>query len=596
MEHIPIDIQLQTLPSSPGIYQFYDKSDVLIYVGKAINIKKRVSSYFQKHHDSGKTRVLVKKIVRIEHIVVETESDALLLENNLIKKYQPRYNILLKDDKSYPWICIKKERFPRIFQTRRVVKDGSLYFGPYTSIKTIRTLLELIKELYPLRNCSYDLSEQNIKNQKFRVCLEYHLKNCKGACEGLQSEQDYSENILEIIEILKGNFKDALKRFREEMLYLATQLRFEEAQQIKEKIDILENYQAKSTIVSTKINNVDVFSIVSDEEYGYVNFLQVAYGAIVRAYTIEIKKKLEETDKELLELAIIDIRERFFSNSKEIITPFEVVLSENLQLTIPKQGEKHQLLELSLRNAKLFRQERFKQEKIIDPERHTNRILSQMQRDLHLSVPPIHIECFDNSNIQGTNPVSACVVFKNAKPSKKDYRHFNVKTVEGPNDFASMEEVVYRRYKRLLDEEQSLPQLIVIDGGKGQLSSALKALEALELRGKIAIIGIAKRLEEIYFPNDNIPLYLDKRSETLKIIQQIRDEAHRFGITFHRQKRSKSAIISELDNIEGIGNKTKEALLKHFKSVKRIQEASLEELQTVVGHRGKKVFEFFQNK
>ena len=596
MEHIPIDIQLQTLPSSPGIYQFYDKSDVLIYVGKAINIKKRVSSYFQKHHDSGKTRVLVKKIVRIEHIVVETESDALLLENNLIKKYQPRYNILLKDDKSYPWICIKKERFPRIFQTRRVVKDGSLYFGPYTSIKTIRTLLELIKELYPLRNCSYDLSEQNIKNQKFRVCLEYHLKNCKGACEGLQSEQDYSENILEIIEILKGNFKDALKRFREEMLYLATQLRFEEAQQIKEKIDILENYQAKSTIVSTKINNVDVFSIVSDEEYGYVNFLQVAYGAIVRAHTIEIKKKLEETDKELLELAIIDIRERFFSNSKEIITPFEVVLSENLQLTIPKQGEKHQLLELSLRNAKLFRQERFKQEKIIDPERHTNRILSQMQRDLHLSVPPIHIECFDNSNIQGTNPVSACVVFKNAKPSKKDYRHFNVKTVEGPNDFASMEEVVYRRYKRLLDEEQSLPQLIVIDGGKGQLSSALKALEALELRGKIAIIGIAKRLEEIYFPNDNIPLYLDKRSETLKIIQQIRDEAHRFGITFHRQKRSKSAIISELDNIEGIGNKTKEALLKHFKSVKRIQEASLEELQTVVGHRGKKVFEFFQNK
>ena len=596
MEHIPIDIQLQTLPSSPGIYQFYDKSDVLIYVGKAINIKKRVSSYFQKHHDSGKTRVLVKKIVRIEHIVVETESDALLLENNLIKKYQPRYNILLKDDKSYPWICIKKERFPRIFQTRRVVKDGSLYFGPYTSIKTIRTLLELIKELYPLRNCSYDLSEQNIKNQKFRVCLEYHLKNCKGACKGLQSEQDYSENILEIIEILKGNFKDALKRFREEMLYLATQLRFEEAQQIKEKIDILENYQAKSTIVSTKINNVDVFSIVSDEEYGYVNFLQVAYGAIVRAHTVEIKKKLEETDKELLELAIIDIRERFFSNSKEIITPFEVVLSENLQLTIPKQGEKHQLLELSLRNAKLFRQERFKQEKIIDPERHTNRILSQMQRDLHLSVPPIHIECFDNSNIQGTNPVSACVVFKNAKPSKKDYRHFNVKTVEGPNDFASMEEVVYRRYKRLLDEEQSLPQLIVIDGGKGQLSSALKALEALELRGKIAIIGIAKRLEEIYFPNDNIPLYLDKRSETLKIIQQIRDEAHRFGITFHRQKRSKSAIISELDNIEGIGNKTKEALLKHFKSVKRIQEASLEELQTVVGHRGKKVFEFFQNK
>lgn len=595
METTALDIQLQVLPTSPGIYQFYDKSDTLIYVGKARNLKKRVSSYFQKNHESGKTRVLVKKIVRIEHIVVQTESDALLLENNLIKKYQPRYNVLLKDDKSYPWICVKKERFPRIFQTRRVVKDGSLYFGPYTSIKTVRTLLELIKELYPLRNCSYDLSMQNIQNHKFKVCLEYHLKNCKGACEGLQSEADYSQNISEIVEILKGNFKDALKRFKEEMTSLASELRFEEAQQIKEKIDILENYQAKSTIVSSKINNVDVFSIVSDEEYGYVNFLQVAYGAIVRAHTIEIKKKLDETDQELLELAIVDIRERFFSTSKEIIAPFEVVLSENLQLTIPKQGEKHQLLELSLRNAKLFRQERFKQVKIVDPERHTNRILSQVQRDLHLSVPPLHIECFDNSNIQGTNPVSACVVFKNAKPSKKDYRHFNIKTVEGPNDFASMEEVVYRRYKRLLDEEQPLPQLIIIDGGKGQLSSALKALEELQLRGKIAIIGIAKRLEEIYFPEDSIPLYLDKKSESLKLIQQLRNEAHRFGLTFHRQKRSKSAIVSELDNIDGIGEKTKEVLLKHFKSVKRIREARLEEIEPLIGnHRAKKVIAFFE--
>lgn len=596
METTPIDITLQTLPDSPGIYQFYDKNDAILYVGKAINLKKRVSSYFQKQHESGKTRLLVKKIARIEHIVVETESDALLLENNLIKKYQPRYNILLKDDKSYPWICVKKERFPRIFQTRRVIKDGSLYFGPYTSIKTVRTLLELIKELYPLRNCSYDLSIQNIENHKFKVCLEYHIKNCKGACEGLQTETDYNQNITEIIEILKGNFKDVLKRFREEMTTLASELRFEEAQQIKEKIDILENYQAKSTIVSSKINNVDVFSIVSDEEFGYVNFLQVAYGAIVRAHTVEIKKKLEETDRELLELAIMDIRERFFSNSKEIIAPFEVTLSEKLHLTIPKMGEKHQLLELSLRNAKLFRQERFKQVKITDPERHTNRILSQMQRDLHLSVPPVHIECFDNSNIQGTNPVAACVVFKNAKPSKKDYRHFNIKTVEGPNDFASMEEVVYRRYKRLLEEEQPLPQLIIIDGGKGQLSSALKALDDLNLRGKIAIIGIAKRLEEIYFPHDSIPLYLDKKSETLKVIQQLRNEAHRFGITFHRQKRSKSAITSELDNIEGIGEKTKEALLKHFKSVKRIREASLEELESLAGHRGKKVFEYFQKK
>ncbi|RIY36363.1 excinuclease ABC subunit C [Capnocytophaga canis] len=589
-----IELTLQTLPSKPGVYQFYDKSDSLIYVGKAINLKKRVSSYFQKKHESGKTRVLVKKIVRIEHIVVATESDALLLENNLIKKYQPRYNILLKDDKSYPWICVKKEPFPRVFQTRKMIKDGSLYFGPYTSIKTVRTLLELIKELYPLRNCSYDLSEQNIQNQKFKVCLEYHIKNCKGACEGLQSEENYLQNISEIIEILKGNFKDALARFKKEMVSLATDLRFEEAQQIKEKIDILTNYQAKSTIVSSKINNIDVFSIVSDEEYGYVNFLQVAYGAIVRAHTIEIKKKLEETDRELLEFAIVDIRERFFSNSKEIITPFEVTLPNNLQLTIPKLGEKHQLLELSLRNAKHFRQERFKQVKIADPERHTNRILSQLQRDLHLSEPPIHIECFDNSNIQGTNPVAACVVFKNGKPSKKDYRHFNIKTVEGPNDFASMEEVVYRRYKRLLEENEPLPQLIIIDGGKGQLSSALKSLESLDLRGKIAIIGIAKRLEEIYFPEDSIPLYLDKKSESLKLIQQLRNEAHRFGITFHRQQRSKVAIVSELDNIEGIGDKTKESLLKHFKSVKRIKEASLEDLQAVIGYRAKKVWEYFR--
>lgn len=589
-----IELTLQTLPSKPGVYQFYDKSDSLIYVGKAINLKKRVSSYFQKKHESGKTRVLVKKIVRIEHIVVATESDALLLENNLIKKYQPRYNILLKDDKSYPWICVKKERFPRVFQTRKMIKDGSLYFGPYTSIKTVRTLLELIKELYPLRNCSYDLSEQNIQNQKFKVCLEYHIKNCKGACEGLQPEENYLQNISEIIEILKGNFKDALARFKKEMVSLATDLRFEEAQQIKEKIDILTNYQAKSTIVSSKINNIDVFSIVSDEEYGYVNFIQVAYGAIVRAHTIEIKKKLEETDRELLEFAIVDIRERFFSNSKEIITPFEVTLPNNLQLTIPKLGEKHQLLELSLRNAKHFRQERFKQVKIADPERHTNRILSQLQRDLHLSEPPIHIECFDNSNIQGTNPVAACVVFKNGKPSKKNYRHFNIKTVEGPNDFASMEEVVYRRYKRLLEENEPLPQLIIIDGGKGQLSSALKSLESLDLRGKIAIIGIAKRLEEIYFPEDSIPLYLDKKSESLKLIQQLRNEAHRFGITFHRQKRSKVAIVSELDNIEGIGDKTKESLLKHFKSVKRIKEASLEDLQAVIGYRAKKVWEYFR--
>nr|WP_314559495.1 excinuclease ABC subunit UvrC [uncultured Capnocytophaga sp.] len=592
---VSIEIQLQTLPINAGVYQFYDADDKLIYVGKAVNLKKRVSSYFQKEHDNAKTRVLVRKIMRIEHIVVATESDALLLENNLIKKYQPRYNILLKDDKSYPWICVKKERFPRVFLTRRMIKDGSLYFGPYTSMRTVHTLLDLFKELFPLRTCSYDLSFQNVQNHKFKVCLEYHLKNCKGPCEDFQTEEDYNENIKQIVEILKGNFKETVRRFKDKMLALAGELRFEEAQIVKEKLEVLEKYQAKSSIVSSKINNVDVFSIVSDEEYAYVNFLQVAYGAIVRAHTIEIKKKLEETDRELLEYAIVDIRERFFSTSKEIIVPFEVTLAENLLMTIPKLGEKKQLLELSERNAKHFRQDRFKQEKILDPERHTNRILTQMQRDLHLSVPPVHIECFDNSNIQGTNPVSACVVFKNAKPSKKDYRHFNVKTVEGPNDFASMEEAVFRRYRRLLDEGQPLPQLIVIDGGKGQLSSALKALEQLQLRGKIAIISIAERLEEIYFPEDSIPLYLDKRSETLRIIQQLRDEAHRFGITFHRQKRSKSAIVSELDGVEGIGAKTKETLLQHFKSVKRIREASEDELVKAVGFRGKKVYEYFSS-
>ncbi|GIZ15139.1 UvrABC system protein C [Capnocytophaga catalasegens] len=592
MKPIPIEIQIQTLPDTPGIYQFFDENDKILYVGKAKNLKKRVSSYFSKLHESSKTRVLVKKIVTIRHIIVETENDALLLENNLIKKLQPRYNILLKDDKSYPWICIKNERFPRVFFTRRIIKDGSLYFGPYTNLKVVRTLLDLIKELYPLRTCSHELSVQNIKNKKFKVCLEYHIKNCKGPCEDLQSEEEYNEYIRQIKEILKGNLRDVISHFKEEMNAHAQTFRFEEAQDIKEKMQSLENYQAKSTIVSSKIHNIDVFSIVSDEEYGYVNFLQVAYGAIIRAHTIEMKKKLDETDREMLEWAIMDIRERFSSTSKEIIVPFPLTIAENLQLTIPKQGEKFQLLQLSQRNAQMYRQERFKQVKIIDPERHTNRILTRMQADLHLSVPPRHIECFDNSNIQGTNPVAACVVFKDTKPSKKDYRHFNIKSVEGPNDFASMEEVVYRRYKRLLEENAPLPQLIVIDGGKGQLSSAVKSLETLGLRGKIAIIGIAKRLEEIFYPEDSIPLYLDKKSETLKIIQQLRNEAHRFGITFHRQKRSNTAIISELDQIKGIGEQTKTALLSHFKSVKRIKEASLEDIIQIVGRsRAQKVFD-----
>ena len=591
-----INLQVQTLPENPGVYQFFDHTDTIIYVGKAKNLKKRVSSYFNKEHDSPKTRILVSKIVRIEHIVVATENDALLLENNLIKKYQPRYNILLKDGKSYPWICISNERFPRVFFTRKMIKDGSTYFGPYTNLKIVRTLLDLIKDLYPLRNCRLELSQQNIDNGKFKVCLEYHIKNCKAPCEGLQSEEDYNHNIQQIKEILKGNLKEVISLFKEEMIQLAQDLRFEEAQEIKVKLEHLENYQAKSTIVSAKIHNVDVFSIVSDEEYAYINFLQVAYGAIIGGHTLEIKKKLDETDQELLELGILELRERFHSQSKELIVPFPITVDASLSLNIPKAGEKFQLLQLSERNAQAYRQEKFKQVKILDPERHTNRLLSQMQRDLHLSVPPVHIECFDNSNIQGTNPVAACVVFKNAKPSKKDYRHFNIKTVEGPNDFASMEEVIFRRYHRLLEEDEPLPQLIVIDGGKGQLGAALKALEALDLRGKIAIIGIAKRLEEIFYPGDSIPLYLDKKSETLKVIQHLRNEAHRFGITFHRQKRSNSAIQSELDTIKGIGKQTREALLEHFKSVKRLKEASLEAIIEIVGtSRGEKIWNHFKN-
>ena len=589
-----INIQISALPNNPGVYQFYDGDDKILYVGKAKNLKKRVASYFNKKQDYGKTRVLVKKIRTIKHIVVPTESDALLLENNLIKKLQPRYNVMLKDDKSYPWICIKNERFPRVFPTRKLIKDGSEYFGPYTSMKTVRTLLDLVKSLYPLRTCNYDLSEEKITAGKYKVCLEYHLGNCLGPCEGLQTQAEYHGQIEDIRQIIKGNFKSSLQSFKEQMKELAGNMEFEKAQRIKDKMEILENYQAKSTVVNPKINNVDVFTIISDETYGYINFLQLSHGSIIRSHTLEIKKKLDETDEELLQLAITEIRQRFQSKSKEIYLPFSVTVEENLKITLPKLGDKRRLLELSERNARFYRQDRLKQIKITDPDRHTKRLMAQMKADLRLPVEPTHIECFDNSNIQGSNPVAACVVFKNGKPSKKDYRHFNIKTVEGPDDFASMEEVVFRRYKRLLEEEEPLPQLIVIDGGKGQLSSALKSLEVLGLRGKIAIIGIAKRLEEIYFPGDQVPLYLDKRSESLKVIQQLRNEAHRFGITHHRNKRSKGAIGSELENIEGIGEKTAEQLLKNFKSVKRIKEATIESLAESIGMaKAKKIYKTF---
>ena len=590
-----VALQTTTLPNKPGVYQYYDKADKLLYIGKAKNLKKRVSSYFTKQHDSAKTRVLVKKIVTIKHIVVDTETDALLLENNLIKKYQPRYNILLKDDKTYPWICIKKERYPRVFSTRRMIKDGSEYFGPYTNKKTVYTLLDLINGLYPLRNCNYDLSDKNIKSGKYKVCLEYHLANCLGACEGKQTEESYLESVAAIRNILKGNFKESLLAFKNQMNNFAKNLQFEDAQKVKEKMEVLMNYQSKSTIVNSKINNVDVFSIISDEEYGYVNYLQISFGSIIRSHTLEIKKKLAETDLEILQLAVIELRNRFQSHCKEIYVPFKISAGDDIKIYIPKLGDKKHILDLSIRNAKYYRMERFKQIRITDPNRHENRIMAQMKKDLQLSQEPRHIECFDNSNIQGTNPVAACVVFKNGKPSKKDYRKYNIKTVVGPDDFASREEVVYRRYKRLLDENQPLPQLIIIDGGKGQLSSSLKSLDKLNLRGEIAIIGIAKRLEELFYPDDPIPLYLDKKTETLKIIQQLRNEAHRFGITFHRNKRSKEALNTSMDAIDGIGKKTVIELLKNFKSLERIKSATFEELTEIIGpSKSKKIKEFFK--
>lgn len=592
-----IKLKLASLPDSPGVYQYYNKKGDLLYIGKAKNLKRRVSSYFNKQHDSKRLRVLVSNIETIETINVNSEYDALLLENNLIKEHKPRYNILLKDDKTYPWICIKNERFPRIFSTRNVIKDGSEYFGPYSSVKTMKVLLGLIKELYQIRTCSYDLSEKNIENDKYKVCLEYHIGNCLGPCEGYQTEEEYNEQITAIRNIIKGEFNEAKQYLIDQMIKYASELKFEKAQIIKEKVESLQNYQARSTIVSPTITNVDVFSISSDEEYAYVNFMKIYHGAIIQSYTEEWKKKLDETDEDLLERAIIDFSERFNLNSKEIYVPFELNLEiPNRKITVPKIGDKKHIIDLSLKNTRIYRLEQLKQTKIVDPDRHTNRIMNQMKIDLRLPAEPRHIEGFDNSNIQGTNPVSACVVFKNGKPSKKDYRIFNVKTVEGPNDFATMEEVIERRYTRVIAEGEPLPQLILIDGGKGQLSSALKSLDRLGLRGKVSVIGIAKRLEEIYYPDDPYPLYLDKNSETLKVLQHVRDESHRYGITNHRNRRSKNAFNSVLEEIDGIGPQTIKELLTNFKSVERIKNASLLELTDVIGKsKAKKVKDYFSN-
>lgn len=579
-----LDIKLKTLPDNPGIYQYFDKNGDILYVGKAKNIKKRVASYFNKNHDNGKTIILVRKIADIKYIVVVTELDALLLENNLIKKYKPKYNIQLKDDKTYPWICIKKEPFPRIFSTRRVIKDGSKYFGPYPSGRVMHTLLQLFKELFPLRTCNLDLRPAKIDDGKYKVCLEYHIGNCKGPCVGNQSEQEYEENMQQIESILKGNIRVATNYIRKKMLNFAENHQFEEAQLMKEKLLSLENFQTKSTVVSPSIGEVDVITLVEDEKNAFVNYLVIKNGLIIHGMTSEIQKKLDESQEEILSYSLLEFRERFNSTSKEVLLEkkagFEL---PGMNFFVPQKGDKKQLVELSKRNATYYRLERYKNDKIKNPEVHTDRILNQLKSDLRLKELPVHIECFDNSNIQGTNAVSACVVFKNGKPSKKDYRHFNIKTVVGPDDFASMEEVITRRYSRLLAEEMPLPQLIVIDGGKGQLSSAVGALEKIGLRGKIAIIGIAKRLEEIFFPGDSIPIYLDKRSESLKVIQHMRNEAHRFGITHHRAKRSKNALISELNQIPGIGPKTFETLMKHFKSLSKIKAADEKSLAEAIG-------------
>ncbi len=570
-----IKIQIKSLPQVPGVYQYYDKQEKIIYIGKAKNIKKRVSSYFNRVFDNHKTRLLVKNIDRIEHVVVDTEMDALLLENNLIKKYRPRYNILLKDDKTYPWICLEKQPKPKIFFTRNITDKSREYFGPYTSVKHLKILIQLIKEIYPFLN--QELNHLlKINNKESSIFL-------------------FEKNEMSIKQLINGNLSFCINHFKKEMKLLSSELKFEEAQVLKEKINALVGYQAKSTIVNPKISNVDVFSIISDKSHGYINYLQVSFGAIVRSHTIEIKKKLDEENETLLQLGIINIRQLFSSNSKTLFLSHKVSLGDELKVFVPQQGDKKKLVDLSLRNAKYFRIDRYKQMKITDPDRHSKRIMSQMKDDLRLPKEPIHIECFDNSNIQGANPVAACVVFKNGKPSKKEYRHYNIKTVTGPDDFASMEEIVFRRYKRLLDENTSLPQLIVIDGGKGQLSSAVKSLDTLGLRGEISILGIAKRLEEIYFPNDSTPLYLDKKSETLKILQRARDEAHRFSIIFHRQKRSKRTLTSKMDNIIGIGPATREKLLGSLKSFKRIKAASRKEIIDILGkEKGSKIFKALQ--
>ena len=594
-----IENLLSILPDSPGIYQFYDKDGMLLYVGKAKSLKKRVSSYFQKDiHINGKTTVMVRKIADIKTLVVDTEMDALLLENSLIKKHQPKYNVNLKDDKTYPWICIKNEPFPRVFITRQMIRDGSEYFGPYTPVKMINTLLDLIGQLYKLRTCSLNLSKENIDKNKFKICLEFHIGNCKGPCENLQEEEDYNQTVKEIRNILKGNINTVILHLKNLMNTQSSEFLFEEAHLTKEKIELLERFKSKSVIVNPSIHNTEVYSIIAEDEVAFVNYLRIMNGSIIQGHTIEIKKKLDEASEDLLEIAIADLRTKFNSDANEIILPLELnIKMEGVVYTIPKIGDKRHLLLLSESNVKNYIRERDLQYEKQNPENKIQKLMEKMQKDLRLTEFPRHIECFDNSNIQGAYPVAAMSVFRNGQPAKKEYRHYNIKTVEGPDDFASMEEVIYRRYKRMIDEALSLPQLIVIDGGKGQLSAALNSLRKLELIGKVAIIGIAKRLEEIYYPGDSAPLYIDKKSETLRVIQHLRDEVHRFGITHHRNRRSKGVMKTELSDIKGIGQTTADELLRTFKSVKQIKEASLDELKNSIGlSRAKKVYDYFNLK
>lgn len=575
MDNAEIREYIKSLPTKPGIYQYWDDQGEIIYIGKAKNLRNRVSSYFVNEQQlNGKTRVLVRKIRKITFTIVDTEIDAWLLENSLIKKHQPRYNVMLKDDKTYPWIVIKNEPFPRIFTTRKVIRDGSKYYGPYASGGMMHAIMDTIRELFPLRTCNLALTKENIEKGKFRICLEYQIGNCNGPCEGFETEEEYERKLSDIRDILEGKIGGVIRRIKAQMEEAAGRMDYEEAHKLKLKIDLLDRYQSKSTVVSTSITNLDVFNIASEGNYAFVNFLKVVNGMIIQTQTIELKKRLDESEAELLALAIPEIRERFNSNSTEIVVPFKLdIASDRLRFTVPKAGEKKKLLELSQKNVAYFKKERLEQYEKLNPEVRTERLLRKMQADLRMKVLPKHIECFDNSNVQGQYPVSAIVVFRDGKPSKKEYRHFNVKTVEGPNDFATMEEAVFRRYRRLLDEGQAMPQLVVIDGGKGQLSAALKSLRLLGIENQLTIIGIAKRLEEIYYPNDPYPLYLDKKSETLRVIQHLRDEAHRFGITFHRKQRSRKTFRTELDQIPGIGEVTAGKLLNRFRSVKKIREA-----------------------